>query len=259
MERTGEKWNREETILAFDLYCRIPFSKIGQTNPDVIELANLLGRTPGSVGLKMHNLAHYDPVLQKRNVVAMKHGSRLDGEIFSEFAENWTELSYQAQLIRARYQKQSLAELVDLGDVVELPAGEYKEQLTKSRVGQYFFRMTVLNSYNNCCCVTGLDRRDLLIASHIKPWKVSNEKTERTNPHNGLCLNAFHDRAFDCGLITISTRYCVVVSEKLKKAKMDSNTREWLASYDKKEIILPQKFLPGKEFIEYHNDVIFQK
>ena len=101
-ERMGIKWSREETILAFDLYCRTPFRKISQGNPEIIELAQLLGRTPGAVGLKMHNLAHYDPELQKRNITAMAHGSKLDGEIFSEFSMDWTNLSYQAQLIRAK-------------------------------------------------------------------------------------------------------------------------------------------------------------
>ena len=74
--RNGIKWNREETILAYELYCRTPFRRISQNNPEIIKLAELLGRTPGSVGLKMHNLAHYDPELRKRNVSAMTHGSK---------------------------------------------------------------------------------------------------------------------------------------------------------------------------------------
>lgn len=80
MGRNGEKWNREETILAFELYCRTPFSKISQSNKEIQELAALLGRTPGSVGLKMHNLAHFDPELQKRNVSAMAHPARFKSE-----------------------------------------------------------------------------------------------------------------------------------------------------------------------------------
>ena len=44
----------------------------------------------------------------------------------------------------------------------------------------------------------------------------------------------------------------------LWEAVMDEKTREWFAFYNGKEIILPDKFLPGKEFIEYHNDVIFK-
>ena len=51
VDRTGIKWSREEIILAFDLYCRTPFGKISQGNPEIIKLAQLLGRTPGSVGL----------------------------------------------------------------------------------------------------------------------------------------------------------------------------------------------------------------
>lgn len=73
-----EKWSREETILSFDLYCRMPFSKIGKSNKDIIELANLLGRTPSSVGLKMANLAHFDTELQAREVSGISHGSKLD-------------------------------------------------------------------------------------------------------------------------------------------------------------------------------------
>ena len=145
--RNGVKWSREETILAYELYCRIPFSKISQSNPEIKKLAELLGRTPGSVGLKMHNLAHYDPELKKRNVTAMAHGSKLDGEIFSEFCNDWTELSYQAQEIRARMQNVEVREIIDVGDIDDIPPGEYKERVMKNRVGQYFFRMAVLSSY----------------------------------------------------------------------------------------------------------------
>ncbi len=258
MNRNGIKWDREETILAYDLYCRTPFGKIGQNNPDIIELAELLGRTPGSVALKMHNLAHYDPELKKRNVTAMAHGSKLDGEVFEEFSKNWTELSYQAQMIRAKKQNLDIGEVIDIQDIEQIPPGEYREQMMKERVGQYFFRMAVLNSYGKRCCVTGLSKSSLLIASHIKPWRVSDEMTERTNPSNGLCLNAFHDKAFDIGLITLDKNYCIVVSKELKNAEMDLKTRAWFMGYAGKQILLPDKFLPGRDFIEYHNDMIFQ-
>lgn len=87
---------------------------------------------------------------------------------------------------------------------------------------------------------------------------MSNEKTERTNPHNGLCLNSLHDKAFDKGLFTIDKDYRIIISDKVRDAEMDSKTRAWFMGYEKHQIILPDKFLPGKEFIEYHNDVIFQ-
>jgi putative restriction endonuclease len=44
---TNRLWTREELILAFNLYCKLEFGQIDQTNPAVIALADLLGRTPG--------------------------------------------------------------------------------------------------------------------------------------------------------------------------------------------------------------------
>jgi len=70
-------WTREETILAFDLYCKIPFSKISKTNKKIKELANLIGRSPSAVGLKMANLARFDNELKSRNISGMSHGSSL--------------------------------------------------------------------------------------------------------------------------------------------------------------------------------------
>ncbi len=257
-ERHGKKWSREETILAFELYCRLPFSRVKYTNPEVIKLAKALGRTPGSVSLKIFNLAHFDPRLRARNVSGMAHASKLDEEIFNEFCRNLQELAYQAQLAKANFgykgtEVQPIAE-----GILETPAGLDKERMVKTRIGQRAFRLSVLNSYNNRCCITGLSMPELLIASHIKPWADSDELTERTNPKNGLCLNAFHDKAFDLGFITIDSSYRVVVSEQLEYAKMDDSTRSWLKSYKGEIIELPDRFLPGKEFLEYHNDVIFK-
>lgn len=261
IKKHGTKWSREETILAMDLYCQVPFGSIHKNNPLIIQLAELIGRTPGSVGLKMANLAHFDPELQKRSVSAMAHGSKLDEEIFNEFYMDLSELSYQAQTIKSQM---GVNEAIPLDSNYEilidtLPPGEYREALIKQRLGQSLFRRAVLMSYGNSCCITGLKQGALLIASHIKPWSVSDDKTERTNPSNGLCLNALHDRAFDKGLITINQKYEVVISTRIKEVGMDSNTYDWFMSYEKKRIVLPEKFFPRKDFIEYHNDVVFQR
>ena len=53
-------WTREETILAMDLYTRMPFSKIGKNNPEIVKLARIVNRTPDAVAYKMSNIAHYD-------------------------------------------------------------------------------------------------------------------------------------------------------------------------------------------------------
>lgn len=258
-ERFRKKWTRDETILAFDLYCKTPFSKISKTNTDIVELAEILGRTPSSVGLKMANLAHFDPALIARNVKGMANASKLDKEIVEEFNGNWEELSYQAQLILSKYKNTDIETLNPELFITQMPKGVDIERETKVRIGQYFFRASVMAAYGNSCCITGLKKTELLIASHIKPWKDSDSKTERTNPSNGLCLNALHDKAFDRGLITLDKDYRIILSGKLSDVDMDANTYSWFYSYANQKIRLPDKFLPGKDFIEYHNDVIFQR
>ena len=74
----GKKWSDDETILAFYYYCQIPFGKIHKTNPEIMRIASMLGRTPSSVVLKMGNLGHFDPELQKRNVSGLKNASKTD-------------------------------------------------------------------------------------------------------------------------------------------------------------------------------------
>jgi len=256
-DRYGQKWSEEETILAFYLYCQIPFSKVTKTNPDIIRLANLLGRTPSSVGLKLSNLAHFDPELQNRNISGMGHASRLDEEIAQRFINNWEELTFAAKQIEASLLGTSVEQLVP-ATAVDLPVGSTVSQTIQARVNQQFFRDAVLSSYQNCCCITGIAIPSLLIASHIKPWAKSNPRTERTNPSNGLCLNGLHDRAFDQGLITVLPDFTVRVSSKLRDCPgIDDAGIQWLIQCNGQEIRKPDRFLPSRDFLEYHNDVVF--
>ncbi len=98
----------------------------------------------------------------------------------------------------------------------------------------------------------------MLIASHIKPWKESDE-SEKTNPCNGLCLNALHDKAFDKGFMTVNAdTYNVIISNRITDIYNGETVSKFFDCYNGKKMILPEKFAPKKEFLEYHNDVIFQ-
>jgi putative restriction endonuclease len=255
MERRN--WTREETILAFDLYCRVPFGKIHNTNQDIMELAKLIGRTPSAVAMKMCNLANYDPKLRERGIVGLVNGSKLESTVWEEFQNDWEAVAFESKSILANIKHEDISTIVNI-DMKDIPLGEERDRVVKQRVGQYFFRLAVLNAYENCCCITGISVNLLLIASHIKPWKSSDMKTERTNPCNGLCLNALHDKAFDQGLITIDKKHKIIVSEKLKNEKIDNATKDWITRFEGEKIILPHRFLPEKQFIEYHNDVVFK-
>ena len=135
--------------------------------------------------------------------------------------------------------------------------GRTKTSLVKTRVNQHFFRQMILASYNNTCCVTGLSIPELLIASHIAPW--SENKKNRLNPRNGLCLNALHDQAFDKGFITISQGFRVILSPQLKRSNDVNKKHDMLTKYDGKMIAFPSRFLPDQTFLEYHRNHIFRK
>jgi len=248
-------WSRDELIVAFNLYCKTPFTKINSSNETIQELSKVVGRSASSVALKLANFARLDPDLQKRNISGMRHGSKGEIEIWSEFSKNWEELAYQSELILAKYRNNSVENSIQmfLGDLPK--DGIERETIIKTRVNQAFFRKTILASYNNRCCITGLPIPELLIASHIIPWAI--DRKNRMNPCNGLCLNAFHDKAFDTGFISISADYTIILSRQLRKLKDQNILNNFFLCFEGKQIILPQKFFPDKTFLEYHNKNIF--
>lgn len=70
----GNLWTREEMILAFNLYLKLPFGKLHRRTPEIIELSQLLGRSVNSVALRLVNYASCDPQLQFRGISGMKGG-----------------------------------------------------------------------------------------------------------------------------------------------------------------------------------------
>jgi putative restriction endonuclease len=249
-------WTRDELIVAFNLYCRIPFGRIHIRNPEIKALASALGRTPSSVSWKLANFARFDPALQKRQIRGAAHGAKAEEKIWNEFSDNWDSLAYESQQLLAEFMQIPPMELLAKE---EFPEGRTREAIVKARVNQSFFRSAVLAAYDSQCCITGLSVRELLTASHIVPWSI--DPKNRTNPRNGLCLNAIHDRAFDCGLITVTPDYRVVISGALKrslKAK-DSLSGTLLLDYEGQSIKLPERFVPDEEFLRYHNEHCFKR
>jgi putative restriction endonuclease len=245
-------WTREELIVAFNLYCRIPFGRIHNRNPLIIKLATAIGRTPSAVSWKLANFARLDPALRKRNIAGASHGARAEVEIWNEFSRDWERLAFESELLIDQLTGRA-AELEE--PLLELPAGRTREALIRVRVNQGFFRAAVLASYGARCCITGLAISELLTASHIVPWSV--DVKNRTNPRNGLCLNAIHDRAFDCGLLTVTTELKVKLSSRLTKNRSEKAVREFLWSYEGTSVSLPKRFAPDAEFLRYHNKNVF--
>jgi len=249
-------WQRDELIIAFNLYCKIPFGRIHNRNSDVIALANALDRSPSAVSWKLANFARLDPSLQNRGISGAIHGSKGEVEIWNEFNDNWEELAFESERLLAQVTGQSIEKVAAIveGDQ-PLKEGKERDSFIRARVNQNFFRASVLAAYDTCCCITGLPISELLVASHIVPW--ASDPKNRLNPRNGLCLNAIHDRAFDRGLLTITQDYKVVLSPRLAAFAEEDSIKDLLIRYDGVRIRLPQRFVPEQSFLEYHNKVVF--
>ena len=96
-----KNWTREELIVAFNLYCKIPFSKINYNHKLIIELADAIGRTPSAVAWKLVNFASLDPTLKAKNIKGASNSGKLDKVIFDEFYSDWNNLAYESELDRS--------------------------------------------------------------------------------------------------------------------------------------------------------------
>lgn len=249
----GSLWTHTELIVAFNLYCKTPYSKIDKRNPEIRELAAVLHRTPESVSLKLANFASLDPGVERSGRKGMAHGSKADKEVWEQFNQNWEELIGQSERILAELRGTAPYEITEHYEDFLFKEGKERDAWVKQRVSQQFFRRSVLASYGETCCITGLKVPELLVASHIVPWAV--DARCRLNPMNGLCLNALHDRAFDRGLMTITPAFIVKISPRLLKEGPSQDS--FFKPYDGKGITLPEKFRPSGEFLRFHNSEIF--
>ena len=248
-------WTRQQLLVAFSLYCRLPFGKLHSRNPEIIKYAQLIGRTPSSLAMKLTNIASIDPVITSSGRKGLKGASKSDRNMWDEMQSDWDNFVINSEKaileVGAEFQSDTKT---SAQTKLEDYTGKTKIASTKVRLGQSFFRKSVLSAYNEKCCITGLSVPKLLVASHIVPWRV--DQSNRLNPRNGLSLSMLHDKAFDLGLITINEDMTVRVSRK--EVINNDFFSSAIQSYDGKPIFLPEKFQPLEEFLSYHRHNIFE-
>ena len=251
-------WTKDEFILVLNLYLKLPFGQLDRNNKDVIALANLVGRTPSAIAMRLVTYASIDPFQQKRGIKGLTGGKNTCEEYFNDYINDRENLMFESEKILAKYQGISIeqkfeSELIDLKNYT----GETKERLVKTRVNQNLFRKIVLSAYSNRCAISGTNIPELLIASHIKRW--SDDIENRLNPSNGICLNSLYDKAFDKGFIGINTDYKIIFSDKLIKYSKEEHFINHFKPIENKELNLPDRFLPNLDFIKYHLNYYFNK
>jgi len=245
---TREPWTRAQLLVAFSLYCQIPFGKLHHRNPSIIKYAESIGRTPSALAMKLSNIASLDPVIKSSGRSGLSGASIADKAMWSEMQNNWEGFAIEA------YQAMNGLNSSDEDEKHDYTGGTSIVQ-SKARIGQGFFRKAVLSAYGNQCCITGLSERRLLVASHIVPWSI--DEKNRLNPRNGLSLSMLHDKAFDLGLITIKEDMTVQVSRKAV-VSTDKFYKTTLLNFDGKSILMPDKFEPHTDFLAYHRKNIFE-
>jgi hypothetical protein len=89
-----------------------------------------------------------------------------------------------------------------------------RRALIDARLGQGKFRAQLDAIWGGSCGVTGCSVSEVLRASHIQPWRSSNDK-ERLDAANGVLLVAHLDALFDAGLITFTDQGSILSSPQL--------------------------------------------
>lgn len=115
-----------------------------------------------------------------------------------------------------------LADRLEVAEVVATAKDETTRlALFNARVGQGVFRDRVLRQEPRCR-VTGTTDPSLLVASHIKSWKTSDNE-ERLSGANGLMLAPHVDRLFDRGYISFSNRGDLL----LRGVEVEAVLKQW--------------------------------
>lgn len=282
----GAAWSYDETMAGFALYYLLTDrQRNDKANPEILRLARVLHRSGGSVYMKLMNLRSCDPNAMAHGTKGLRHASkhepemweryRQEGDVFLlrclqtlagfEIADGVPSARTGIYADNARRAVEDAGEDIPANDSIvesvtrklvlgeKSPEGTERVATVMTRVNQSYFRNTLVRNYLDTCCLTGIHLDPLLIASHIKPWKASTG-FEKTNAANGLLLNAFHDKAFDRGLLTIDDDYRVHISPSVAHNPPND---QWLFRFEGARITVPAVNPPSHEFIEYHNEHVF--
>lgn len=242
----AKRWERTDQVLVLKLYSELPFGQMDGRNQKVKELAELLGRTPGSVAMKLANYASLDETLDRKG---LDGASKADRETWVEFISDVDGFLRMAEQLYAVTTGDIRYETDEDAEPTGFQEGRTAVREVSVRLNQSAFRRMVLSAYDDKCAVTGLDHKDVLVASHIVPWR--DNEAIRMDPRNGICLNSLHDKAFDRGLISFSDDLKLLRSSSLRLPKKLEPVFETGIR------LKPKKFMPLPTYLEYHRDVCF--
>lgn len=245
---TSNPWTEDEFILALELYFRIPFGSISKSNPDIIKLAKLIGRTPSSVGMRLSNYAHLDPNLSANG---LSGGGKNCALYWNKYEHNLSQLKKDAAVSRIR--------IIEQIESNALPIQRIKD-VDRLVDDMYNFRFQdiILSNYNQRCAVTGMAIPSLITACHIIPSAIDEETNLKAD--NGICLTVLHAKSYVEGLIGIDADYILHISPQLKKYAFENGYSSNFKRYDNQRLNFNNVVAkPNPEYLEWHMQTIYQR
>lgn len=187
-----------------------------------------------------------------RQLAAFRQSVKYESELQTAFASSsqGKEVSKKARSVRIENASCFVPDNVD----PSTKQGKDAITLVKKRINQSVFRKWIVGLYEGKCCITGLCVPELLRASHIVGW--ADDKENRMNPSNGLCLSATYDAAFDKHLITFDDDYRMVLSRQIRDFCTSSVCAEYFLRFEGMRIHLPTMFLPDKGLLCKHRSML---
>lgn len=163
--------------------------------------------------------------------------------LFEKVRDFGLNLNKEKEIIQIKIKDIKFNDLKDIKDASE------KNAIIKIRIGQSSFRKQLINKYEKCC-ICGIRNRNLLIASHIKPWsKCSTNKEKVDYESNGLLLCSQHDKLFDRGYISFNDNGKIIISSILDKKEYELLN---ISSSFKLRINIKTKM---KSYLKYHREL----
>ena len=120
----GSNWTRQELLVAFALYCRLPFGRLHYKNPEIIRFSKAIGRTPGALAMKLTNIASLDPVITSTGRKGLRGASTNDRAMWVEMQSDWERFAIESEKATSEVES---TESLDK---------ETKQDDTPSRVGE---------------------------------------------------------------------------------------------------------------------------
>lgn len=248
--RGGESWTRDDFLVTLDLYLDDPEIEKRQNDDRVKELAELMGRSVGSISSRLGNFRALDPNADS----GMENAGEPAQEIWDEYFGNEEELAREAELARERLAAGIVVDETpgtgSTGSGGEVTTGE-TTSTTTNRIGQQDFRKQVRDRYEDSCVLCDVDKPGLLQAGHILDW--SEFESPRGDPANGLLLCYTHHRAFDLNMFTLSDDYEIVIRPELDT--QSEFLTQTILNREGESVTFPNA-PPSAEYLERHNERI---